>query len=71
MNDTSVEDVLVPTGLVLGIIPTFPIISTDIPTQTESKGILAAVKAEMNAIIAERNILTALTRNIPPTADRV
>lgn len=34
-------------------------------------GVLAAAKAEVNAVIAERKIMAAPKRDIPPTADRL
>lgn len=48
-----------------------PIISTDISSQKEVMGILMAAQAEFNAIIIERNMMTALVRDIPPAADTV
>lgn len=71
MNDTIGENGLVPTRLVFGVIPRVPIISTELPTQIERMEILPAAQAEMISIVAERKIMTALTRDIPPAADRV
>jgi len=70
MNDTMGEDGLVPSLLVFGIIPRFPIISTNLPTQQERMDALATAQKEMNAIVSERRITAALTRNIPSAADR-
>lgn len=70
MKDTIGENGLVPSLLVFGIIPHFPIISTEIPSQCERGQILSAVQMEMNAVIAERCVLAALIRNIPPASDR-
>jgi len=71
MNDTIGENGLVPSRLVFGMIPRFPIISYDIPSQKDRMDALATLQKEMNAIIAERRVLTALNRDIPPAADRV
>ena len=57
MNDTIGENGLVPSRLVFGITPRFPIISSDLPTQKERMDILRSAQMEMNAIIAERRIL--------------
>lgn len=71
MNDTMGENGLVPSRLVFGMIPRFPIINTDLPTQKERMEALKTAQAEMNSIVAERRVVEALTRNIPPAADRV
>ena len=70
MNDTIGEKGLVPSLLTFGITPRFPIISTELPTQDERMGLLTSGQMEMNAIIAERRIQAALTKQIPPAADR-
>ena len=66
MNDTMGESGLVPSLLVFGTIPRFPIISTDFPSQKERMEALSKAQMEMNSIVAERRVLAALTRNIPP-----
>lgn len=71
MNDTMNEDGLVPSLLVFGIIPRFPIIATELPTQKERMEVLATARAEMEAIVAKRRIMTALLKAVPPAADRV
>lgn len=71
MNDTIPENGLVPSRLVFGTIPRFPIISTDLRNQKERMEILPKSQKEMNSIIAERRILAALTRNVRPASDRV
>lgn len=53
MNYAIGENRLVATRLVFGVIPCFPIISTNIPTRKERMEIPAAVQAEINATIAE------------------
>ncbi len=70
MNDTIGENGLVPSRLVFGIIPRFPILNSDLPNQKERLAIIQMAQAEMNSIVAERRVLAALTRDIPPAADR-
>ena len=70
MNDTMGENGLVPSRIVFGIIPRFPILNTELPTQKQRMEIIKSAQAEMNSIVAERRVLAALTRDIPPAADR-
>jgi hypothetical protein len=65
MNDTIGEDLLVPSLLVFGINPRHPVMSTDLPTQKERMNVLATANSEMNSIIAESRIQTALQKAIP------
>ena len=65
MNDTVGENGLVPSRLVLGIIPRFPILNSELPDQKEILEIIKNAQAEMNSIDAERRVLSALTRNVP------
>lgn len=71
MIDTINENGLVPTRLVFGVIPRSPIISRGISARKEEMKILTPDQAEMNAIIAERKISIALTRDILPAPNRV
>lgn len=71
INDMTGKNGLVPTRLVLGVTPRCPIISTELPRKKERMELLAATKAKMNAVIVKRRIMTAITRNIPPAADRL
>ena len=71
MNDTNSENGLVPSLLVFGIIPRFPIISTHLPTHRERMKALSEAQLEMNSIISERRIAKILHRNIPQATDRV
>lgn len=48
----------------------FPISYTDLATQKYRMHANKSAQAEMISIVAERRLLTALTRDIPPTADR-
>ena len=59
-----------PSFVTFGITPRFPIISAEIRTQEERMRLLTSAQIGMNAIIAERKIQAALTRQIPPAADR-
>ena len=71
MNDTMGENGLVPTKLVFGTIPRFPIINSDLPSQKERMDALQIAQKEMNSIIAERRVRTALSKEVPPAADIV
>lgn len=70
MNDTIGENGLVPSKLVFGITPRFPIISTDLPNQRNRMAALARAQMEMNSIVSERRVQSALTKEIPPAANR-
>ena len=70
MNDTIGENGLVPALLVFSIIPRFPIINTNLPSQKERMAIISTAQMQMNAIVIERRVATALSRNIPPASDR-
>lgn len=54
MNDTIGEILLVTSRLVFGIIPRFPIIAADLPTQKERTKALGTAQVQMNTIIAQR-----------------
>ena len=71
MNDTIGEDGLVPSLLVLGIVPIFPILNTNLPQQQERMKALITARQEMNSIIAERRVTTALQKSFPSSIDRV
>ncbi len=70
MNDTIGENGLVPSRLVFGIIPRFPILNSDLPEQKERLEMIKTAQAEMNSIVAERRVLAAVTRDVPPATDR-
>lgn len=70
MNDTSGENGLVPLFLVFEIFPRLPIISHDLPNQEKRVKIMVEAQMEMNAIVAEKRISTALSKNVPAAADR-
>lgn len=71
MNHTMGENGLVPSRLVFEIIPGFRILNTDLPNKHERMAIISKVQAEMNTIIAEKRVRSALNRNIPLAVDRV
>jgi hypothetical protein len=71
LNDTMGENGLVPSLLVFGIVPMFPILSSKLPEQQERMRLLAAAQAEYNSIVAERRIAEILKSRVPGAADRV
>lgn len=71
INDTMGVDGLVPSLLVFGFIPRFPIISTKLLNQTERMKALATAKAEYEAIVAKQRITTVLQHAKPTATDRV
>lgn len=71
LNDAMGENGLVPSLLVFGLIPRFPIIATDMPTQSERMVVLATARAEMEQSVAARLIEQALRHHVPNAADRV
>lgn len=70
-NDTLSENGLMPSRLVFGIISRPPVHNTDLTNQRERMTKTSKAQAEKNIIIAERRVLAALNRSIPPVADRV
>lgn len=60
MIDTMNEDGIVPSLLVFGVIPRFPVIATDLPMQNKRTEALATARAGMGAMVAQNRILTAL-----------
>lgn len=67
MNDTMNENGLVPSLLVFGLIPRFPIIASELPNQKERMEILTTAWAEMKAIVAKKRIMRALLK-VPSAA---
>lgn len=70
MNDTMGENGLVPIRLVFVILPRFPLLRTNLPTQKERMGATKTAHTEMNSIVAERRVFESLTINIPSVAYR-
>lgn len=56
--------------LVFGIVHCFPIFSIDVLEQDERMEALKVAQSEMNSIIAEREVKTALTRKLTLAADQ-
>lgn len=56
MNDTINENGLVPSRLVFGIIPLFPIINTDLPTKKNCMNGIKTAQDKMNSIVAKRGL---------------
>lgn len=69
-NDTIGLNGLVPSLLVFGIIPRFPIISSELPQQEARMKVLAEARAEYEAIIAEMRITAAMRHAVPEAANR-
>lgn len=55
---------------IFGITQIFTIISSDLPIKEGRMEIFSKAQMEINSIIDERSVLTALERNIPPAAYR-
>lgn len=68
IDDIMTEKLLVNSRSVYEIIPRVPILNTKLPKQGERMDIKKNAQAEMNNIIAERRVLSALTTYIPPAA---
>ena len=64
------ENGLVPSRIVFGITPRFPLLNYDLRSQKSWMEIIKIAKAEMNSIIAERHVLAAINTKIPAAADR-
>jgi hypothetical protein len=71
MNDTIGENGLVTSLLAFGDVPRFRILSTELPNQKERMTAISLAKMEMNSIIAERRITTALMKIAPSSVDYV
>ena len=71
VNDTIGINGLVPSLLVFGIIPRFPIIASELPKQEERMKVLAEARAEYEAIVAELRITAAMKHAVPEAASRV
>lgn len=67
MNDSMGPEGLVPSLLVFGTIPTFPITESNRPEQAERLAAMAKARDEMAKISAELRIQTALRSRLPPS----
>lgn len=68
MNETMGPNGLVPSYLVFGILPRYPVLNTDLPTQSERMRIIQTAKSEMATIVAELRIKQALLSRPPAAA---
>ena len=59
MNDTMNEDGLVPSLLVFGTLPRFPLTDSNVVAQKERMRVLSCARKEMETIVAQRRIYTA------------
>lgn len=71
MDDTIGENALVSRRLNFGAILRLPIISADLQKQMYRMKDIAKAEMEMNAIVAERRVSTALNENVPRYADSI
>lgn len=65
MNDTMGPTGLVPSLLVFGMLPRFPAVQTNLPNQCDGMHALLMAKTEMEGIVAEQRLKTALSNNVP------
>lgn len=68
MNNNMEENGLVPSRLASEVLPRFLFLSSDFLSQKESVEALKLAQAEMNSNVADKRVLEALVRNIPPAA---
>lgn len=68
MNDTMGPHGLVPSLLVFGILPRFPISNTGLPDQRDRMKAMQVARAEMETYVAEERIKLAIRKNIPASA---
>ena len=69
MNDTINEDGLLPSLLVFGTLPCFPHTDSTFIAQKERMRVFAFARKEMEIIIAQLRIATALLRKLPLAAN--
>jgi hypothetical protein len=70
MNDTMNYDGLVPSLLVFGIMPRYPGIRTELPTQAERMRALDVARTEMETITCKLRLRGALTSSIPSASSQ-
>jgi hypothetical protein len=71
LNDTANSLGLVPSLLVYGVLPRFPMSRTELPDQQTRMAAMATARTEMETWVAQQRITTALHRQPPPAADYV
>jgi hypothetical protein len=64
LNDTMNPEGLVPSYLVFGILPRFPALNSELPTQVDKMKKLESARAEMETITSELRVRRALSANI-------
>ena len=69
MNDTMGPEGLVPSMLVFGVLPRFPVSTIDLPNQVDRMNALKSARAEMETIACELKLAQALRSKLPPAAD--
>lgn len=68
-NDTVGEKGLLPSRLILGIIPRFLILSTNLSELKERMEALKMAQLKMNTVAARRRVFVALLRNLLPAGN--
>ena len=71
VNDTMGPEGQVPSLLVFGTLPRFPVVDTSFPNQIERMKALEAARAEMGTITAELRIRTAILSKVPRNANPI
>lgn len=66
INDTMGPEVLVPSFLVFGVIPSLPVINKPLPNQGERMAALSLVRAKMATITEELKTAQALRSELSP-----
>lgn len=69
-NDTAGPNGLVPTLLVFGVMPRFPLNPIDLPDQVERMRAMESARMEMAQVISKTRLDTALRSNVPTAADQ-
>lgn len=69
INDTMGPEGLVPSYLVFGVIPTFPAMKTQLPSQKDRMAAISAARIEMASISARLKIQYALRSRLPPATE--
>lgn len=71
LNDTMEPNGLVPTLLVYGILPCFPVADADFPDQQAFMRALAVARREMETVVAKLRISRSLRSRIPAAANYI
>ena len=68
MNDSAGPQGLVPTVLILGVMPRIPVVPSELPDQISRMTAMHSVRKEMAAVIAREHLNTATRANVPVAA---